>query len=337
MSGDWGWARLAWLGYLALVPLVAGAVGMGGYWRWRRLSKVVAGAELERWRGVMRARLRAQGLVCAGLIMALLAGAGPYWGQRSTMLEAAGVNVIGVVDLSASMNARDYHPTRLEVAKLELSRLFEQLKGQRLGVVGFAGIPVTLLPLTGDYTAAQMAVEGLNVSSVPVPGTALGDGIRVALERLGRAGGVLVLLSDGEDFHSEPIQAARQAARRGVPIVCVGIGTEKGCQVPDWKDEKGADMRDEQGKVVTSRLDAKTLQEIASITGGRYFRLEAGNERNIEAVLSVVRACQAREQARQEAKTRRDLTPWLLLAALLCAGWGWWLYLGAAEVRHEGD
>ena len=335
MSGDWGWARLPWLGYLALMPLALGVIGLGSYRRWQRLRKVLAGAELERWRLILRARLRALILVCFGLTLAICAGAGPYWGQRSAMLEAAGVNVIGVVDLSASMNARDYHPSRLEVAKLELSRLFEQLKGQRLGVVGFAGIPVTLLPLTGDYTAAKMAVEALDVSSIPVPGTAMGDGIRVALERLGRAGGVLVLLSDGEDYHSEPIQAARQAARRGVAIVCVGIGTEKGCQVPDWKDEKGADIRDAQGQVVTSCLDAKTLQEIASITGGRYFRLEAGNERNIEAVMSVVRSCQAREQARQEAKTRRDLTPWLLLVALICTGLGWWMYLDAAEVWRE--
>ena len=201
-------------------------------------------------------------------------------------------------------------------------RLLEKLGGQRVGLVGFAGLPSALLPLTVDYTAAKDAVDNLDTAALPVPGTALGDGIRLALGLLGDLGGVLIVFSDGEDYHSEPLKAAQEAARRGVPVVCVGIGTEQGSTVPDPDGDKNAWLRDERGQTVRSRLDAQTLKQIASVTGGCYIPLRPGSERGLEAVLGVIRRCRAAERERREAQTRRDCSGYLLLLALLLCGAG---------------
>ncbi len=328
MWSDWGCIRPAWLGGELLALALALVLVWGVRLRRARLRLLAEAGGLGADSGLAEGGRRwlVPALVVAGLSLALLAAAGPYWGRASHHLEASGVNVACVVDLSASMDARDYKPSRLEVASLELGRLLQYLRGQRVAIVGFAGIPQTLLPLTVDYTAAQMVLDNLSSGSIPVPGTVIGDGVRVALERLGHEGGVIVLLSDGEDFHSEPLEAAREAAKRGVPIVAVGIGTESGEVVPEKNGEKEGQLHDDKGQVVHSRLNPKTLQDMAALTGGCYLHLEAGNESNLLAIMEVVHRCQASKQASLEAKTLRDiyqlclgLGMLLLLAGLMCA------------------
>lgn len=317
MGENWGFIFPEMLG-AELLPLLAFFIL---WWdstrRYRHLSKLMTIATLESVESGLRCQRRGGIIAVIGLSLAIVGASGPYCGTRKILLEAAGVNIVCVVDLSASMNATDYLPSRLDVARVELGCLLERLKGQRIGLVGFAGMPATLMPLTVDYTALQMALEGLSTSTIPVPGTAIGDGLRVAIERLGRAGGVIILLSDGEDHHSDPIAVAKIAAQRRVPIVCIGIGTEKGSTIPDEQENNHQNMRDERGKVITSRLDVATLREIASITKGIYMPMEAGNERNIETIVQVVRDSIAREQARQEAKSLGDISAVFICISIL--------------------
>jgi len=139
-------------------------------------------------------------------------------------------------------------------------------------------------PLTIDQGAAQQALEALEPEVVPIPGTAIGEAIRTAIKGLKVGEGshrVLVLLTDGEDHRSDPSGAAQEAARVGVKIFAVGIGSPQGEPIPllDERGNRTGYKRDKKGEVVMSRLDEKTLAQIARDTGGRYIRASAtGNE-----------------------------------------------------------
>lgn len=261
------------------------------------------------------------GLVLAGGALGLVALAGPRWGLRPERVETVGVDVVFAVDLSASMNARDLPPSRLEVARLELSDMIRRLEGNRLALVGFAGRAYAFSPLTTDTGATDLFLETLSPRTIPIPGTALGDALRAALDRFPPQGpgGFIVLLTDGEDHHSDPLEAARQAASRGVRVLAVGIGTPSGGRVPDPEGE--GSLRDEEGREVVSRLGEETLQEIARITGGSYLRLSPGGEA-ARRVVQAVRGGQARTMdSRLENRLRERYQVFLALAlGLILAG-----------------
>ena len=315
LRAQWLWAELA---------VLVGAVilWLGERKRIRLLRSLLPDAELAELQPLLLRRRCCLAAFLAASALALAAAGGPFCGYSRQIIEGAGIDAVLVADLSASMNARDYRPSRLQAAKVEMLRLLEKLQGQRVGLVGFAGLPSALLPLTVDHTAARDAIDNLDTSAIPVPGTALGDGLRVGLDILGPSGGVLIVFSDGEDYHSEPLKAAQLAARRGVPVVCVGIGTEQGSTVPDPDDAGKSLLRDDRGQAVRSRLDAQTLRQIAELTGGCYIPLRPGSEGGLEAVMEVVRRCRTAERERREAQARRDCSGYLLLLALLVCGAG---------------
>ncbi len=216
-------------------------------------------------------------LELAGITLLLIALAGPRWGAKMIKVQRKGIDVIFVVDCSLSMAARDLKPNRMEVAKRELSDLIEELNGNRLGVIGFAGKAYVFCPLTLDAEAARMFIDLLDTTSIPIPGTAIGDAIRYATKMLkgNDSSRIIILLTDGEDHHSDPLQAARQAQKEGITIYTIGIGTPQGSKVPSL--EGTGPLRTSTGQVVISKLDAKTLREIARLTGGIYCEISGQN------------------------------------------------------------
>ena len=203
--------------------------------------------------------------------------AGPLIGSRLVEFHQKGLDVFIAVDTSLSMQAQDFPPNRMAHAKLILGQLIERLAGSRVGIIAFAGQASVECPLTIDTNAARQILDTVDVGSIPIPGTAIGEAIRVAIRGL-KAGEsnhrVLVLLTDGEDHHSDPVAAAKDAAGVGVKIFPVGIGTAQGEPIPVFDDQghRTDYKRDKKGEVVLSKLDEKTLEDIAQTTGGRYFR-----------------------------------------------------------------
>lgn len=239
-------------------------------------------------------------LELAGLALLVAALAGPQWGSEMVKIERTGLDVVFVVDCSHSMQARDYAPTRMEAAKRELSALMHRLKGNRMGLVGFAGQAYVFCPLTLDLGATQLFLQQLDDNAVPIPGTAIGDGIRRAMDLLGQEqrddSRVIILLTDGEDHHSEPAQAAQEAARRGITIYTVGIGSPQGSRLPERGGQSGY-LHDDKGEMVLSRLDEKTLKEIAQTTGGSYQRAEGP-----DPLASIVESIQRKERKKLESR-----------------------------------
>lgn len=210
--------------------------------------------------------------------MLVIALARPRWGFHWEEVQRRGVDILVAVDVSASMDARDIDPSRLERAKREVYDLARMLTGDRIGLIAFAGTAFVQCPLTLDYGAFQMFLDHLSPDLIPVPGTAIGDAIDTAIDaftRLGQAERALILITDGEDHHSAPLEAAARARQQHIRIFTIGIGSPDGTPIP--RGDSAGFVKDRQGNVVMSRLDESVLQRIARATGGSYVRSSSGD------------------------------------------------------------
>ncbi len=227
-----------------------------------------------------RRRLKWAFLLAAVLFL-VLALARPQKKGDLVKVERKGIDLIVALDTSSSMRAQDFKPDRFAKAKREISSLISRLKGDRIGIVVFSGVSFLQCPLTLDYRAAKLFTEAMEVDMLPRPGTAIGDAIRTAIrafDHKGQQKKVVVLITDGEDHGSRPIEAAEQAQAMGVKIFCIGIGKPEGEPIPilDSKGRAAGYKKDEEGNVILSRLGDQTLREIALKTGGSYYRATTG-------------------------------------------------------------
>lgn len=214
------------------------------------------------------------------LLCLILALARPRWGTEVDYVERQGIEIMVALDVSESMLAQDVKPSRLARAKLEISELMDRLEGNEMGLVLFSGAAFVQFPLTADFATARTFVDAAAPGVISRPGTALGEAIDIALtgfneERASQK--VIILLTDGENHEGDALQAARRAADEGIIIYAIGFGSPQGEPIPDY-DALGrlrGYKQDRQGQTVLSRLDERTLQQIADASGGRYFRASA--------------------------------------------------------------
>lgn len=219
-------------------------------------------------------------IVALGFIVVALAR--PQIGVEKVRIERRGVDIMVLLDTSMSMAAQDVKPDRLARSKMWVGTLIDNLVSDRIGIIAFAGKPFLQCPLTIDYSACRMLLDILHVGTIPVQGTAIADAIELAIASFPEKRGfykVVLLLTDGEDHEGRVVEAANHAAKEGIKIITVGIGSETGEPVPMMDDEgmvRGY-KRDDDGKLVMSRLDRETLETIAMKTGGAYFGATAGS------------------------------------------------------------
>lgn len=270
-------AHPLWLWGIAAAPLVALATVVGGRMRRRALASFVAPtlqgtlAPGYSWR-----RHLAKGLLRATAVAALFAAlAAPRFGSQLVKVERQGIDLVIALDTSLSMLAEDVRPSRLERAKQEITDVLSGLDGDRIGVVAFAGEAIALCPLTVDYAAALMLVRSVDVYTISEPGSAIAEAIEKSTELFeGAADGdrAIILVTDGENQEGDPVAAARAAAEKGIRVFAIGLGSPKGELIP----ERGNDgtvsgyKKDARGETVLSRLDEKTLEAVASASGGKY-------------------------------------------------------------------
>ena len=269
----WRTPELLWL--LCCVPLVAGLL-VWALRRRRRALEQFAQASLlavltsdtaqrgHHWRA---------GLLVGALSLLLIALAGPRWGFEWEAVRREGADIVVALDTSRSMLATDVSPTRLERAKLALQDLVQQLQGDRIGLVAFAGSAFIQCPLTLDYGAFLESLRSVTVGIIPKGGTALGEAITTGLAAFENQPGqhhALLIITDGEDHAGQIRAASQQAAEKGIKIYTVGVGSPEGELIPLSVDGRRSFLKDRQGQVVKSRLDTDTLQQIALTTGGAY-------------------------------------------------------------------
>ena len=231
------------------------------------------------------------------LTLALIALARPQWGSEVQVVEQEGIQVMVALDVSKSMLAQDIKPDRLTRAKMEISDLMNKLDGDEIGLVLFSGASFIQFPLTNDYDTARSFLESAGPNSISRPGTEMGEAIRTAMGGFDNAHNsqrVIVIATDGENHQPDAIAEAQAAAQEGVLIYTIGFGSPEGEPIPEYAPDGsfvGYKM-DETGGTVLSRLDEATLQEIAQIGNGRYFRAAAdGSE--LDALLAELNDLQA--------------------------------------------
>jgi Ca-activated chloride channel family protein len=233
-------------------------------------------------------------LSLGGLALLAVALAQPQCGTRTELSRRYGADVVVVLDVSRSMEARDVRPSRLERARLEVGALLDRLKGDRVGVVVFAGEAFVQCPLTTDYDAARLFLRAVGPDAVPQQGTAVANALLGAKELLeaaerGARGKVVLLVSDGEDHDGRVLDAASALAAAGIRVHALAVGTAEGAPIPilDARGEVAGWRKDRRGNPVSTRLDEATLRLVADRGGGRLFHLgEAG--RGIEAVAAAL-------------------------------------------------
>jgi len=226
-----------------------------------------------RWKGALL-------LACFGLLVIGLAR--PAWNLQQTTLTRSGRDVVFILDVSKSMLAEDLSPNRLERAKLAIADVIEKLQGDRVGLLVSAGTAAVKCPLTLDYGLFRMMLDTISTDSISRGGTMIGDAIRLALDqvldRQEKKYQDIVLITDGEDHESFPVEAAKEAAEKGIRLLVIGLGDEnEGKRIPVTDESGRKTFMKYQGREVWSKLDADTLRDMALATpGGRYLNVATG-------------------------------------------------------------
>jgi len=205
----------------------------------------------------------------------VLALTDPQTGSKIEKVERRGIDVMLALDVSNSMLAEDIRPNRLESAKQAISKLIDRLDGDRIGIIVFAGKAYTQLPITTDYSAAKLFLSTINTNTVPVQGTAIADAIDMATGSFGQTthNKAIIVVSDGEDHQGDVLEKTEAAAKKGIVVYAVGIGTPEGGPIPVYTGNVLTGYKkDHDGTTVITRLDDSLLTRIASIGKGMYVR-----------------------------------------------------------------
>lgn len=218
-------------------------------------------------------------------------------GSKLKEVKREGADLMICLDVSNSMLAQDLTPNRLTRARFALEKMVDQLNGDRLGIVIFAGEAFVQLPITTDYSAAKLFIDAINPGMVPVQGTNLADAIRLASESFSKETGknkAIILITDGEDHEEDAINAAEEASKNDIMISTIGIGSETGVPIPLIENGINKGYRKQKdGQPVITRLNAPLLQEIAAKGNGVFVQAsqsDLGLERVIDKINQLEKA-----------------------------------------------
>ncbi|HPR18730.1 MAG TPA: VWA domain-containing protein [Candidatus Cloacimonadota bacterium] len=213
-------------------------------------------------------------LFVLAIALMIIAIARPRWNKEVQIMKKEGIDIVVCIDVSKSMDAQDIQPSRIERAKDQISLFIDQLKGDRIAIVAFAGRSFVQCPLTDDYAAAKLFLNLLDTETVPSYGTDIGGAISEAMKLFGEEEKhkVIVLVSDGEDLEENALKIAESATKQNAIIYTLGIGSPEGSTIP-LQDENGNSVyaKDDAGNIVFTKLDVNTLTQIAKIGNGRFF------------------------------------------------------------------
>ncbi len=271
-----------WLWCLLLLPVLAFFFARAEQRGAERLTFFVAARLLPQLAGTVNRGRRIFRFILLLLVLGLVivSLARPRWGYAYDEVKRKGLDLLLAVDVSRSMLSNDVQPNRLERVKLATQDLINELQGDRVGLIAFAGRAFLQAPLTIDYDAAVDSINDLDTKTIPEGGTNISGAIQLATRTFGKSATgnrALIIFTDGEELSGDAVQAARAAGEAGVRIFTVGVGTPAGSLIPiDGQNGGTAFVKDAKGQVVKSKLDETRLREVAQAADGFYLHLETG-------------------------------------------------------------
>jgi len=252
------------------------------------------------------------------ILFLVMSAVNPQWGIKKEKVKVEKSDVFFALDISASMNAEDVSPSRLEKSKKMIEQLISERKGDQLGLIFFAGGAYLQMPLTSDYAAAQLFVRSANTDMAGTQGTAIGEAIDLAMrsckEKNQRA---LVILSDGEDHDENAVDMAEKAAESGWSVFTIGVGSEEGSFIPVYNEDREEYKMDEEGNPVKSVLNQNLLKEIAEKGKGSYYFLGNENKELISEINVQLERMQKRAVEISSFTEYRSYYPYFLLMAIV--------------------
>jgi Ca-activated chloride channel family protein len=243
----------------------------------------------------------------------------PQFGVKMELVERKGIDIMVAMDISKSMLAEDVAPSRLERAKFEIARFIDLLKGDRVGLIVFAGESFVQCPLTLDYGAAKMFLNTVNTDWVQLQGTDIAGAINQAVEGFKskqNKSRVLIILSDGEEHLGDAAEAAKKAAAENVKLYTVGLGSESGVPIPLSKDKSNiVYKKDGEGNLVMTRLNPMMLEKIAIAGNGKYF--QAGTTLDLVSIYGEIAKMEKNELGTDRLNIYEEQYQVFLVIALL--------------------
>ncbi len=270
--------------WLWLIPIVWGVLIYAASRRKVALQQLIDANLLSRIQisiNPTRRRWKAT-LLLLSLLGIIIAASRPGWNATSQTLQRKGRDVVFLLDVSRSMLAEDIAPSRLERAKIAIKDCVERLEGDRVGLVVFAGTSSVQCPLTLDYGFFRMMLDDVSTDSITRGGTLIGDAMRNVLNTVFddqvKEFKDVILITDGEDHDSFPVEAAEKAGDAGVRLIAIGLGDEnEGKRIPITDENGRKTFLKHNGQEVWTSLDADTLRKMVNVTdGGRYLNVATG-------------------------------------------------------------
>jgi len=269
-------------------------------------------------------------LLIIGFLFLFLALLQPQWNKKEEVVQQEGRDLFVAIDISRSMLAEDYKPNRLEFAKKKIKKLLNTLKSERVGLIIFSGSTSIQCPLTSDYAAFFMFLDQLDVETIASGTTAIDQPIKKVLQVFksmpSKKNKLLVIFTDGEDFSSNLASVRQEAAKEGLTIFTMGVGTIDGVPVPliDKRGNRVGHIKDGRGNVVISRLNEGILRSIAQDSGGVYIKLQE-NDSDIRDLLSYVQKFEKEKFEDKKITKLQEQYPYFLLVSFVCFAIEWLL------------
>lgn len=213
-------------------------------------------------------------LLLVALLALVFALVNPKIGTKMETVKREGIDIVFAMDVSKSMLAEDVAPNRLDKSKQLVSQIIKQLGSDRIGIVAYAGSAFPVLPITTDYGVARMFLQSMNTGMVSSQGTSLDEAIKLSatyFDEKSKTSKLLILISDGEDHSEGAESAAEEANKLGLKIITIGVGTEKGANIPLKRNGvvEGY-QKDNNNEIVITKLNKASLELIAKTTKGSY-------------------------------------------------------------------
>lgn len=270
--------RPEWMWLFALGPLLTVLFLLFFWWKRRALESFSSPAMIRHLAPMISTGKPALRFVLFRFAVFFLTIAliNPKIGSKMVESKQEGIDILIAIDVSSSMLAEDIKPNRLERAKRGISQMVDDLYGDRVGIIVFAGDAYVQLPITTDYSAARMFLKTITTDVVPVQGTSIGAAIDLAVESFDYDNGAqkaIIVISDGEDHEAAAIAAAEKAREKEVVVHTIGMGTRQGGPIPIMQGRRQVGYKkDKEGTTVVTRLDEKMLQDISTTAGGEFVR-----------------------------------------------------------------
>ena len=252
----------------------------------------------------------------------IIASANPQYGENEKTVESKGIDIMIALDISRSMMAEDIvnNYSRLDLAKLAIGKLMNELRGDHVGIVVFAGEAYKQLPLTPDYHVAKLFLKSIGTDMISSQGTDIGNAIDLCMSSFDlekNTNKAILIMSDGEDHEEMAINSANDASNQNVVICTIGMGTDKGVPIPVYKrGKKIGNKKDKENSTVLTKLNEENLIQIAQAGNGTYTRAQ-GLNLNLRKIVDRLNAIERTTLKKEKYSTYDDQFQWFLIPAFI--------------------